>query len=425
MASPRSRKSRSATGSLITIPAPRWAGIVALLALALTLASFGSLVAPASVAAQETAMPKLGIKPVDSAGAFFAETLEPGEQKELTVELANTGEEDVDALTYAADVYTLVNGGLGVRLSGEPISGATTWIDYPTSAMALPKGEGKEVTFTLSVPDDAQPGEYVTSLVVQNAEAVQSDGDLKVDQILRQAIAIAITVPGDERPTLEIGAATYQRDPLIDSLVIEIRNTGNVHLKPAGTIDIVDAAGTTVFNEAIGMDSVYAGTTTTIQLGIPAPFAPGDYRITVRMADADRGAAAELVEDPLTVEDLQAVEAASLIDGFTVDLVTAADGKTVQLANVTANLVNSGGRIANAQLILRVERDGELVEEYPLLSGAAIESGPSTIQQRYLPLTGWLPGDYTFSLRLESGDPAAGELETLATSAEPVTVTVE
>ncbi|MCC6790420.1 MAG: hypothetical protein IT336_01980 [Thermomicrobiales bacterium] len=402
-------------------PAPRWAGFALIAALALMLAS--ALWTPA--AAQEPEMPKLGIKPAGSGAIFFAETLAPGEHADLTVEIANAGTVDIAALTYAADVYTLVNGGLGVRLAGDPVSGPTTWLDYPTSTLDLPHGEGRELTFTVTVPEDAGPGEYVTSLVVQNAEAVQGSGDLTVNQILRQAIAVAITVPGETHPALEIGEVTYQRNPLIDSLLIEVRNTGNLHLKPSGTFSIVDAAGNTVVAEEIGMDSIYAGTATVIEIGLATPFPAGDYRISANLADGERGGAASIADRPFQVGASESVDTVSLIETFAVELVTAADGKTVQFAAVSAGLMNPGGRIADARLILRVERDGELIEEYPLLSGAAIETGQSSVQQRYLPLAGWAPGVYQFSLRLESGDPATGAFATIATSAEPIVAAVE
>src|SRR4051794_10600896 len=76
-----------------------------------------------NVVAQDAERVQLAIKPVGVGGSYFALTMEPGEARQLTVELGNYGSRDAIAKTYPADVYSLVNGGMGVRLAGEPTSG--------------------------------------------------------------------------------------------------------------------------------------------------------------------------------------------------------------------------------------------------------------------------------------------------------------
>jgi hypothetical protein len=415
------------------IPAPRWAGILSLLALLVMV--LGSVAMPDHSASAQDAestpevadeMPKLGIKPADGDGIFFTARLEPGEQTELSVELFNAGKNDVKVLTYAADIYSLVNGGFGVELSDEPASGTTTWLDYKTQTFDLPHGEGRIESFTVEVPKDTAPGEYITSLVIQTAEAVKGEGDLTVDQILRQAIAVAITVPGEEHPALEIGAVTYKDNPLIDSLLIEVRNTGNLHLKPEGTVQIVDATGATVLDVNVGMDSVYAGTTTMLELGLTQSFPVGDYRAVVHLEDTKRGGSAVAEGEPFSVTQLTELATTSMqIDALNVDLVRTADGQTVQFADVSVAITNAGGRVPNAQIVLHVERDGELVEDYPLTTGTSLESGPTSVRQRYLPLTGWTPGSYSFSVSVKSVDLATGNVTVLATSSGPVLLEIK
>src|SRR4051812_9477393 len=83
---------------------------------------------PEAATPTTTETPRLGIRPIDYEGYFTLE-MKPGEKKKLTVELGNYGTQSVKARTYAADVYTLINGGFGVRLDGEATSGTTLWLD--------------------------------------------------------------------------------------------------------------------------------------------------------------------------------------------------------------------------------------------------------------------------------------------------------
>ncbi len=155
--------------------------------------------------AAEPDLPKLGITPVGQDGDFFQLTLEPGAVHTLEVELANQGDSPIAARTYAADVATIVNGGFGAGLRDAPSGGTTSWVDYPADVFQLDPDQAVNRTFTVTVPAATPPGEYITSLVIENDEPVRGSGDVAVEQVLRQAIAVAVTVPGPLRGALTVG----------------------------------------------------------------------------------------------------------------------------------------------------------------------------------------------------------------------------
>ena len=405
-----------------SIPAPKGAGILTLVALLIMLAA-GTILPARQAFAVDEEMPKLGIQPVDSDSIFFSEEINPGKTKTLKVELSNVGKNDVQILTYAADVYSLVNGGLGVKLADEGTSGTTAWLDYPTQTIDLPHSAGQVVEFTISVPKETTPGEYVTSLVIQNAKPIEGSGGVSMNQILRQAIAVAINVPGDEAPALEIGTIAYHDNPIIDSLLIEVRNTGNIHLKPAGTVKVVDASGASVLEVNVGMDSVYAGMSTMLEIGLTEPLASGDYSVSVDLKDEKRGGEAAVRDLTMNVVDTAQVSTLPRINTTEVVPVRPSDDASVQFANIVVSIDNPQ-QIANGQVVLHVERDGELVEDYPLSFAGPIETGQSDFQQRYLPLTGWQAGTYTFTVRIEAVDATSGEVTVLVESDEPVSLEI-
>jgi hypothetical protein len=84
-----------------------------------------TLVAPGAASAGDAGI-KLALRPIGQAGTYFDLTMRPGERRRLEVEIANVGTQRIAARSYAADVYTIVNGGFGGRLRDEPQTGTTS-----------------------------------------------------------------------------------------------------------------------------------------------------------------------------------------------------------------------------------------------------------------------------------------------------------
>ncbi|HUS22473.1 MAG TPA: DUF916 domain-containing protein [Aeromicrobium sp.] len=262
------------------------------------LAVLASFVMAGAVFAQDGGV-HLALKPVNTAGEFFDLTMTPGETRTLEVELTNAGDVAIAARTYAADVYTIINGGFGARLRDEAPTGTTTWLDYPAGVLTLAPGERIRRSFTLTVPEDAETGEYITSLVLENDEALRGEGEVALDQIVRQATAVVITVPGLRAPALEIGAASHTVVVHKSVVAVAVANIGNVKLKPVADFVLFDAAGAEVSRATIPMDSFYARSSTLVEVPLAALLNPGVYRIHLTL-EAE-GARAEDPTIPLII----------------------------------------------------------------------------------------------------------------------------
>lgn len=376
----------------------------------------------------EDTTPRFVIDPVGQEGAYFDLELRAGETKTLTVLLGNGGEFEAPARTYAADVYSLVNGGFGINSESEPTTGATTWMDYEAQSLDLPPGRNIEREFTVTVPEDAAVGQYITGIVIQTAEPIAVGDNEALTQNIVKAIAVFITVPGKLKPKLAIGAASIKQGLGSNSLLVEVENAGNVLLKPAGTLTMTTADGDAVLSSPIEMGSVYAGMSTVIELPIPTLLDPGDYLVDLDLADAETGATAKETDLPATAVD-SAVASTSEVKPIRIDKVAAEpvlDPATdaLQVVNVTVVLVNDGGPLNGARLTLHVERDGEFVEDLPLSTSLVVPSGSTEIAQRYVPLGRWESGTYTFSASLEATDLSSGQVTLLDTAdaAAPVVV---
>jgi hypothetical protein len=256
--------------------------IVALVAMGLGLA------APSGALADAGGI-KLALMPIGQAGSFFDVTLAAGQTQTLSVVIANDGSATIAASTYVADVYTIIDGGFGARLHGQAHTGTTTWIAYPAATLKLAPGQSIRRSFTVAVPAGAAPGEYISSLLLENAEPIAAGAAVGINQVVRQAVAVVITVPGPRTPGLAIGEATDEVTNGTSTISVAVENTGNVRLKPIVGFTLTDATGAAISQATMQMDTFYAQTNTTVEFPLDVPLAPGRYSVALTLADAGQG----------------------------------------------------------------------------------------------------------------------------------------
>jgi hypothetical protein len=267
---------------------------------ALFLVTLGVLTPAAAIAGNGGV--KLALLPVGQAGAYFDLRMQPGSTRALEVDIANDGDTATAARTYAADVYTIINGGFGGRLRDQAQTGTTGWIDYPTSVIQLAPGEGTVRPFTVAVPADATPGEYITSLVLENDQPITNDGAVGLNQIFRQAVAVVVTVPGPRSPALAIGGATHVVVAGTSTIQVAVENTGNVRLKPLVGFTLFDPTGVEISRATLPMDTFYSHTNSSMEFPLSALLRPGKYTVSLTLHDAAQGVETDKSGIPLIVE---------------------------------------------------------------------------------------------------------------------------
>lgn len=135
-----------------------------------------------------------------------------------------------------------------------------TWIEPQVKEIVLQPNEEQSVGFNINVPRDAEPGGHYASILFQSSGSTTAGG-ASVTQRIGSLILLKVTGNVDEIAEIESfdAPARSQKGPVTFSL--RIKNDGNVHLRPKGTIIITNLFGKKVAEFPLMGANVLPGST--------------------------------------------------------------------------------------------------------------------------------------------------------------------
>lgn len=95
----------------------------------------------------------------------FSYDLEAGQEKTDAFEVTNLGSAPITLSIYAADGITSSSGALELLPAEQPSTALGAWVTVSAPEITLSPGEMQSVQFTLDVPQDIEPGDYVGGLI--------------------------------------------------------------------------------------------------------------------------------------------------------------------------------------------------------------------------------------------------------------------
>jgi hypothetical protein len=181
-------------------------------------------------------------------------------------------------------------------------------------------------------------------------------------------------------------------------------------------VTLLNADGAEVATGEIAMGSVYMGDTAPFEIWLPNAIAVGGYRVSVDLTDPDTGVSASLEDVPVTVVPEATPEPVVVstpvvaptatpvpIEPVTVQAVeVAGNAEDIQFANVAFDIENTGNHLTRTRVTLAVSHDGESVEEFVIDDNLPLPVGTTSVEDRYIPPTGWESGTWTFSITIHS-----------------------
>lgn len=172
----------------------------------------------------------------------------PGERIEDVATIKNFGKEAEKIKIYAVDATSNADGNFVLTFSGQKQHGIGTWTEIKEQELTLQPGQRVDVPFTISIPANVTPSEYVGGII---AESGSNDKDCNenacassISVKTRVGSRIYITVPGTINDS--IAWTDFRAEERTNGKIafhFQIQNKGNVTYKPRTKIEIIDSFG--------------------------------------------------------------------------------------------------------------------------------------------------------------------------------------
>ncbi len=173
--------------------------------------------------------------------AIFEQTIEPGSSKQYTVTVANPGTAPQSIKAYTRAFVPNED----VPREYLKTYDTARWFNIDRPDFILKSGEQRPIHFTITVPKNAEPGGHYATLYFEQLVAALPSTQKKVFIAPRIGVLTFLTVKGkiEEKLAVESFAAPKVSESGPIDLKLTLKNEGNVHILPTGSIRIFDDKG--------------------------------------------------------------------------------------------------------------------------------------------------------------------------------------
>lgn len=220
------------------------------------------------------------------------------------VRVTNTGKGPGTAILFAVDATTGATSGAVYRAASDPREGVGAWLRLGSTQLRLGPGESAVVPFSLTLPDGTAAGDHLGGIVVKDANGDQTTkaGALRVKVEHLAVVAVLVRTPGAAVPKIDLSQATAEISGGYQRVFLRMTNSGNVLVKPEGTMILRDGDGQTVLQKEFSLDTFVPGSTIDYPIVLPKALATGAYEADVTLSTGTAfGNAGEPVETTATL----------------------------------------------------------------------------------------------------------------------------
>lgn len=190
---------------------------------------------------------------------------------------------------YGADMEEAQGGGLAPAQQDQQMHGVGLWLAVSHHTITIPPGQEVQDPFTIKLPQQVVPGDYVGAMVAEDTAPVQSGG---VSVSARAALLVEVTVPGSAHPAATLTPlVAHPSGDNSNQFTISATNTGNVLLSVTGFITVTDTNGNLIHQIAINPGDAYAIPGGTLDLTTAAyGFPKGTFTVQAQLVASYRDA---------------------------------------------------------------------------------------------------------------------------------------
>jgi LysM repeat protein len=195
---------------------------------------------------------------VKYSNSWFVYKLDAGLSKNDSIRVINNKPETVVVKLYAVDATTTSDGSFALLMEDAPREDVGSWVKLAANEVEIPANSEKSVPFTITIPKDADVGDHMGGIIMQEVEgAGKAMSGTGVKIVTRVGVRIYETVPGEVKKDFEITRFDWRTEnkrvdnflkDLLDinkrtAFMIGLKNKGNVKITPKVTIEVRNIFG--------------------------------------------------------------------------------------------------------------------------------------------------------------------------------------
>ncbi|NJP35579.1 WxL protein peptidoglycan domain-containing protein [Micromonospora thermarum] len=258
-----------------------------LAAIATGIALLGAAPAPPAPTPTPSAAVTWGVAPSSAKGPngrpAFTYKLDPGATLTDYVAVTNHSARPLTLNLYASDAITTAQGGFDLLAGGQQPTDVGAWVRLTQRSVTIPSTSRLDIPFTLTVPNNATPGDHAGGIVASLATTTADAQGNQVAVDHRVGARIYLRVTGELQPALTVEDLQVRHSGSVNPLAggtltatFTVRNTGNVRLTGRPTLNAAGPFGLGRRSmDAAALPEILPGgelTTTVRMTGVPPLF---------------------------------------------------------------------------------------------------------------------------------------------------------
>jgi hypothetical protein len=191
-------------------------------------------------------------------------SLNPGQTAEGIMKIINDSDETLTFNVTTQDFIVEDSGGVPKILPPNTLSNkysAANWVAISPDKIIAKPHERVEFNYFVQVPADAKPGGHYAAAVLKPEELIKVKGTgTAVSTQLGTLFYISVNGPITESATVTKFSANAFQEYGPVNILTQIKNMGDLHIKPLGTITITDMLGRRVATLALPEHNIFPET---------------------------------------------------------------------------------------------------------------------------------------------------------------------